>query len=118
MLVGGDGAVVLKRIEELLDAPVTGASAPSLAHLEATLTDGYAQALALEAERSRIERRIGEVATTAEDRVESGLAEELAALSVRRRLADRELRRLRSLLGRLNDRARAARRQTIPDLTA
>jgi len=110
--------MVLERIEELLGAPESGASAPSLAHMEATLTDGYAQALALEAERSRIERRIGEVAITAEDRVGDGLAEELMTLASRKRCADRELRKLRSLLGRLNDRARAARRQTIPDLTA
>ena len=109
--------MVLKRIEELLDAPESGSAAPSLARMEAILTDGYAQALALEAERSRIERRIGEVATTAEDRVD-GLAAELAALASRKRTAEGELKRLRSLLGRLNDRARAARRQTIPDLTA
>lgn len=118
MLVGGNEAVVLKRIEELLDAPESGESAPSLARIETTLTDGYAHALALEAERSRIERRIGEVAITAEERVATGLAEELAALATRMRGADRELRKLRSMLGRLNDRARTARRQTIPDLTA
>jgi hypothetical protein len=56
--------LVVQRIEELLEAPATGASAPTLARLEETLTDGYAEALALEAERSRIERRIGEVART------------------------------------------------------
>jgi len=116
--VGGDDRIVVKRIEELLDAPAVGDAAPTLAHLEATLTDGYAEALALEAERSRIDRRLGEVANTADDRPAAGLAEELAALASRARSADRELRKLRSLLRRLNDRARAARRQTIPDLTA
>ena len=44
--------------------PQTGASAPTLARLEDTLTEGYARALALEAERWRLERRIGEVART------------------------------------------------------
>ena len=86
--------------------------------MEETLTDGYAEALALEAERARIERRIGEVAVTAEDRAGSGLVEELSTLAARKHCAERELRKLRSLLQKLNDRARSARRQTIPDLTA
>ena len=114
----GGGEIVQRRIEELLDAPEDGASAPSLARMEETLTDGYAEALALEAERARIERRIGEVAVTAEDRGESGLVEELSMLAERMRCADRELRKLRSMLRRLNERTRSARRQTIPDLTA
>jgi hypothetical protein len=40
-------------IRDLLDAPPTGEAAPSLDHIEHTLTTGYATALALEAERSR-----------------------------------------------------------------
>lgn len=107
---------MLQQIEELLDAPASGIDAPTLEHMESKLTDGYAQALALEAERSRIERRIGEVASTADER--PGLAEELTALAGRMRSADRELTRLRSLLGRLQARTRATRRQTMPDLTA
>jgi hypothetical protein len=49
-------------IEDLLNAPASGAAAPTLARLEEALTDGYAHALALEAERLRLERRISEVA--------------------------------------------------------
>jgi hypothetical protein len=45
---------VQAQIEELL-----GADAPTLARLEETLTDGYAEALELETERLRIERRLG-----------------------------------------------------------
>ena len=52
-------------IAELLRMPENGAGAPSLDAIESTLTDGYAEALALEAERSRIERRLGEVARDA-----------------------------------------------------
>jgi hypothetical protein len=111
MIVG-----LMQKIEELLEAPASGDDAPTLEHMEETLTDGYARALELEAERSRIERRIGEVASTADER--SGLAEELTALAGRMRTADRELRKLRSALGRLQARARATRRQTMPDLTA
>jgi hypothetical protein len=108
----------MRQIEELLEAPADGEAAPSLALLEAKLTDGYAQVLALEVERSRIERRIGEVASTAEERAELGLAAELTTLAGRMRSADRELRTLRSLLGQLQARTRATRRQTMPDLTA
>ena len=50
---------MLQQIEELLDA-----EAPNVEVLESTLTEGYAQALALEAERWRLERRLGEVART------------------------------------------------------
>jgi tRNA C32,U32 (ribose-2'-O)-methylase TrmJ len=103
----------MQQIEELLEAPTDGEAAPTLAFLEARLTDGYAQALALEVERSRIERRIGEVASTAEERSELGLAEELTALAGRMRSADRELRTLRSLLEQLHARTRATRGQTI-----
>ena len=59
-------------IRSLLEAPPTGEDAPSLDHLEHTLTDGYAGALALEAERWRIERRIADVAAR--------LGEEVTAL--------------------------------------
>jgi hypothetical protein len=89
-----------QQIEELLSA-----EAPTLARLEDTLTEGYAQALALEAERWRLERRLGEVAR--EGRADAG--DELRSLGVRLTHADGELTKLRSLLGTLHERARAAR---------
>lgn len=91
---------MLQQIEELLRA-----EAPSLDSLESTLTEGYAQALALEAERWRLERRLGEVAR--EGVRDSG--EELSSLGRRLTVADDELARLRSLLGTLHERARTAR---------
>ena len=93
-------------IAELLLLPETGAGAPTLATLERRLTDGYAEALALEAERWRIERRLGEVAREADD---SGMAAELATLSARLVDADGELIRLRQLLRSLQERARVLR---------
>ena len=45
-------------IRTMLDAPPTGEAAPSLDDVEHTLTAGYAEALALEAERWRLERRL------------------------------------------------------------
>ena len=38
-------------IRSLLEAPPTGEEAPTLDHIEDTLTAGYARALAIEAER-------------------------------------------------------------------
>ena len=91
---------MLQQIEELLSA-----DAPNLDTLEATLTEGYAQALALEAERWRLERRLGEVARSGG--VEVG--EEISSLGRRLTLADDELGKLRTLLGTLHERARTAR---------
>ena len=93
-------------IRTLLDAPADGADAPSLDALEHTLTAGYAHAMALEAEQTRLQRRIAEVAM--------GLAEgetssELKRLGGRLRSADTELAQLRALLASLRARAAEAR---------
>ncbi len=103
-----------EEIVDLLQMPEDGAGAPSLDAIESTLTDGYAEALALEAERSRIERRLGEVVRDAGEVEPHDVAAELAELSERLDTADGELARLRSLLGNLQARRRAARgsRQT------
>jgi hypothetical protein len=100
---------VMEQIEELLNAPTTGADAPSLARMEDTLTEGYAQALALEAERWRLERRLGEVAASVAGSDASGFVEELTTLAKRLTNADGELTKLRSLLGPLHERTRSAR---------
>ena len=78
---------------------------PTLEDVEDTLTEGYARALELEAERLRIERRIGEVARdTSTDQ-----AAEIRRLGSRLTHADGELQRLRSVLHTLADRARTLR---------
>ena len=92
---------LLDEIAELLRMPENGAGAPSLASIESTLTDGYAEVLALEAERSRIERRLGEVVRDAGEVSAHSMAAELAELSERLETADGELARLRSLLSNL-----------------
>ena len=91
---------MLDQIEELL-----GAEEPTLARMEDTLTEGYAQALAIEAERWRLERRIGEVAREGPTDFE-----ELRSLGTRLADADGELATLRTLLGRLHERARVLRK--------
>jgi hypothetical protein len=99
--------VVRDRIAELLSLPENGAGAPSIDAVETTLTDGYAAALALEAERSRIERRLGEVAREADDAED---VREFALLSERLETADDELAGLRSLLRNLQARRRVLSR--------
>jgi hypothetical protein len=93
-------------IVELLSLPTRGMGAPSLAQIEDTLTEGYAQALALEAERLRLERQLGQVARDGE---RPDLASELAEITDRISRADGRLRHLRTLLGSLRERAREAR---------
>jgi phage shock protein A len=103
---------MLDQIEELLNAPTSGASAPSLERMEDTLTEGYAQALALEAERCRVERRLSEVVRTVggADPDVSVVAEELTLLAKRLTRADGELTSLRARLGSLQERTRSMRR--------
>jgi hypothetical protein len=95
-----------EEIADLLRMPEEGVGAPSLDAIESTLTDGYAEALTLEAERSRIERRLGEVAR--DPGGEENLRE-FARLAESLEAADEELQRLRALLGDLQARRRVAR---------
>ena len=94
-----------EEIADLLGMPENGAGAPSLDAIESTLTNGYAAKHALEAERWRLERRIGEVA-----REGTSDFEELRTLGTRLSDADGELATLRTLLGRLHERARLIRK--------
>jgi hypothetical protein len=82
---------------------------PGLDRLEDTLTSGYAAALALEAERWRIERRISEVAALLGEGQQSGGTKEIVGLAERLNVADADLARLRGMLARLRDRTDAAR---------
>lgn len=87
-----DLSVLFDRIRALLDLRSNCSPAPRAEEVEHTLTDGYARALALEGERLRVERRIRELAGSAED------ATEASALSSRLAALDAELGDLRDLL--------------------
>jgi hypothetical protein len=100
--------MIQDEIRHLLAAPVTGPGAPTLAAIEHTLTAGYAEALALEAERWRTERRVGDVAAEL-GRGKPGLADEIALLGRRISAMDDELTCLRGLLDKLRDRATKVR---------
>lgn len=95
-----------EEIADILRMPENGAGAPSLDTIESTLTNGYAEALSLEAKCSRITRRLGEVARDGADEEQ---VREFARLSRCLETADRELERLRSLLRTLQARRRLAR---------
>jgi hypothetical protein len=99
--------VLYDEIRALMGAP----RAPR-ARVETTLTDGYAHALGLEAERVRIQRRIGElvgVLAGVGDGTPAGGActNELADLARQLKSADEELGHLRGLLSTLRAHAYA-----------
>jgi hypothetical protein len=96
---------VIEAIQALLAAPEHG----DLAALERTLTDGYAKALTLEAERWRVERRIGEVAATVGGGDATEKTQEIVALAQRLEASDADLASLRNLLASLRLRTDAAR---------
>jgi chromosome segregation ATPase len=93
-----DLAPLLERITGLLKNRSADPGKPLVTEMEDTLTDGYARALQLEAERLRLERRIGELARSVDGPEE---AHELKALAGRLRDVDAELERLRNRLGAL-----------------
>jgi hypothetical protein len=100
---------LIDEIRSLLEAPSSGADAPELDRLEETLTAGYAQALALEAETLRLERRLGEIATRIGRQGLPEMADELTSVAHRLAASESEVARLRAILSPLRDRAAAAR---------
>lgn len=90
---------VYEEIKTLLETPAGGADPAALAHVEHTLTTGYAHALALEAERMRVARRIDEITAGGDPH------EELSLLTERLQIAAGELKQLRALLRPLKLRA-------------
>lgn len=110
-----DHETLLAEIRALL-----AGSRRDLARIERTLTDGYARALSLEAERWRLERRLGSLAATLEGGDAAGKTKELSALARRIEVHDGALKQLRGLLGELrsdysrNVSAARARRSPAP----
>jgi hypothetical protein len=107
-----DGAVSLEledallvEIRALLALPSAEDREPYLARVEHTLTSGYARALALEGERLRLGRRIGELAALGD---RTGV-DELASLARRAADAESSLAALRSELATLRDHAASVR---------
>jgi len=95
---------LLEKIMALMSAP-----ARDLETIERTLTDGYAQALSLEAEKWRLEKRITEVAQSLERGDTAQKAREPAVLANRVEGNVGDLVALRSVLGELRRHADAVR---------
>jgi hypothetical protein len=85
-----------ERISELISSPER-----DLDHFERTLTDGYAHALMLEAERRRLERRLTEVALSLQPGDPGGKTSELSELAHRLNGTAGELGDLRGRLSEL-----------------
>ena len=103
-------SVLCDEIRTLLEQP---ASAPdqSLERLEDTLTEGYARALALEAERLRIERQIGALGADLSRNEHAG--DEIATLAGRLSQTSARLSTLRALLVGLRGRADVVRTRGV-----
>jgi chromosome segregation ATPase len=95
---------LLERINALISEPTR-----DLDTIERTLTDGYAQALSLEAEKWRLEKQINEVAQSLEGGDTAEKARELAALANRVERSVGDLLALRSVLADLRRHADAVR---------
>jgi len=94
-------------IRALLEAP--DSAERYRARLEHTLTDGYARALALEAESQRLERRVAELAGGLNGSSPAPEAEELGEAARRLGDVDAELAKLRGVLTELRTRASEVR---------
>jgi hypothetical protein len=94
---------LLEEISALLAAE--GADDP--ARLERTLTDGYARALSLEAERRRLQKQIGTLTVTLGSG-DAAARRELAALLRQVKRQEGDLGALREQLGRLRRRHSSA----------
>ena len=102
-----DFVTLCKELEALIEAPPARDRCGS-ARVERTLTDGYASAMQLEAERTRIERRIGAVAAQVSLERRGAKTEELADLSLRLSQTAGDLEHLRKLLAVARSRATTA----------
>jgi ABC-type phosphate transport system auxiliary subunit len=100
---------LLEQIDDLLAEPSPAEEPATLADLERTLTDGYAYALELEAERWRLERRMSELAGQLHNGNQELKADELAQLSSRLSSNENVLAGLRGTLTQLRARAAAVR---------
>ena len=99
-----DLSTLINRIDVLLQAPPESDDAEVRAHMETTLTDGYARALALEAEHWRLQRQIGAIAADLAEGRGRPRTKELAPLARRLSLVEKELRSLRDPLVSLRER--------------
>jgi chromosome segregation ATPase len=104
---GGSEQSSQAMITELIDriAALIAGSERDLDSIERTLTDGYAHALSLEAERQRLERRLAEMAQDIQSGDPRAKTRELSRLAAR---LDGNADELQALRGRLSQLRRHA----------
>jgi ABC-type phosphate transport system auxiliary subunit len=108
--VAPDGIpALLEQIDDLLTSSSSAEEPDVLAHIERTLTDGYAHALSLEAARLRLERRMSELAGELHEGNQELKAQELGQVSRQLSQNGVELDRLRGTLSQLREHATAVR---------
>jgi hypothetical protein len=105
-----DLSTLIARIDSLLAVPTESDDADVRAHMETTLTDGYARALALEAELWRLQRKIGAIAADLADGRGGPRTKELASLARRLAVSEEEHASLRDSLVSLRERIALAAR--------
>jgi hypothetical protein len=98
---------VIQRIRALLVTLNEGNGVPSRERVEATLTEGYAAALALDGERLRLERRMDQV-TAHVAHGGGGRVKEMQKVLEQLEATEQDLAELRDLLTRLRTRAAKA----------
>lgn len=106
-MVAEDLSPLLEEIDALLREPASGGGV-SVERIEQTLTDGYARALELEAQRWRLERRIADVARLLAGGADER-ADELSDLYARLTATDADVQHLRGTLASLRRHADAVR---------
>jgi hypothetical protein len=112
--VAPDGIpALLEQIDDLLTSSSSAEEPDVLAHIERTLTDGYAHALSLEATRLRLERRMSELAGELNEGNQELKAQELGQVSRQLSQNGTELDRLRGTLSQLRERATAVRTSAV-----
>jgi hypothetical protein len=84
-------------------AGMPAAERPEPAEVEALLAEGYAEALLLEMEQARLERRIADLFAAGPKRSHGSPARELRMLGAKRFSRESDIVRLRSLLEELRD---------------
>jgi hypothetical protein len=104
---GGTAAAVAPLIERIglvfQRAHLSGAERPGYAEVEALLAEGYAEALSLELDQARTERRIADLFAAGSKGPNGSPAAELRALGATRLARERDIARVRSLLEELRE---------------
>lgn len=100
-------------LDEISSLLAAGEDGDDPARLERTLTDGYARALLLEAERRRLQKQIGSLTVTFGEADAAVARRELATLVRKVKRYEGDLGALRAQLGRLRRRHSSAVRARV-----